>query len=133
MEQQILENGFLFESSDHIRYQGGQHVSGPHGGARRALEIERAQSTEAEPEIYRVTLYNLDGTHPVWRDNIQMAPKRMAVIEEDENRIVLRGYGNDAHGFPFSDYGLTIHLNEAGIEKCVLHLLDRGVDIEYLA
>lgn len=31
---------FVFKSSDHLRYENGVHVSGPHGGAGRAINIE---------------------------------------------------------------------------------------------
>lgn len=31
---------FIFKSSDHLRYENGEHVSGPHGGARRAVKVE---------------------------------------------------------------------------------------------
>ena len=29
------------------------------------------------------------------------------------------------------DYGMTLHLKNKNVVKCVLHLYDRGVDIEY--
>ena len=31
---------FVFKSSDHLRYENGRQVSGPHGGARRAVKVE---------------------------------------------------------------------------------------------
>jgi hypothetical protein len=31
---------FVFKSPDHIRYENGRHVSGPHGGAGRAVKVE---------------------------------------------------------------------------------------------
>lgn len=123
-----------FESSDHIRYENGQHKSGPHGGARRAIKVE--------PHIegrtgYSVTTYNLDGIHPVWGSNIQMAPKQMKVISREQNKTILRGYGADprAMGDPageFSNYGISIFHQNNEIEKIILHMHDRKVDIEYL-
>jgi len=120
---------FVFKSSDHIRYENGKHASGPHGGAGRAVKVE--------PNInggsgVSVTMYNLDGNHPVWQNNVQMAPKQMKVIEQTNDKIVLRGYGTDAMGASFSDYGLTIKLKNGELENCILHMHDRGVDIEYL-
>jgi hypothetical protein len=79
-----------------------------------------------------VTMYNLDGNHPVWQNNVQMAPKQMKVIEQTNDKIVLRGYGHDAMGASFADYGLTIKLKNGELENCILHMHDRGVDIEYL-
>lgn len=123
-----------FESSDHMRYENGSHVSGPHGGARRAVKVE--------PNIegkrgYTVTTYNLDGNHPLWGNNIQMAPKQMEVIETTDNKTVLRGYGEDprAMGHPegrFDNYGISIYHTNNTIEKIILHLHDKNVDIEYL-
>ena len=120
---------FVFKSSDHLRYENGRHVSGPHGGARRAVKVEPNISGG---EGVTVTMYNLDGNHPVWQNNVQMAPKQMKVIEQTNDKIVLRGYGHDAMGASFADYGLTIKLKNGELENCILHMHDRGVDIEYL-
>jgi hypothetical protein len=122
-------NNFLFKSSDHLRYENGKHVSGPHGGAGRAVKVE---SNINGGEGFTVTLYNLDGNHPIWQNNVQMAPKQMKVIEQTNDKIVLRGYGQDAMGASFADYGLTIKLKNGELENCILHMHDRGVDIEYL-
>jgi hypothetical protein len=120
---------FVFKSSDHLRYENGIHVSGPHGGAGRAIKIE--------PNItggkgYSVTLYNLDGDHPVWQNNVQMAPKQMEIIQRVNDKVVLRGYGHDNMGSSFADYGLTIHSEDDQVTKCILHMHDRGFDIEYM-
>jgi hypothetical protein len=117
----------LFLSSDHLRYENGQHVSGPHGGAKRGIKIERDKLDVS----FTVTTYNMDGNHPVWGNNIQMAPKPMKVVNVHSNRIVLRGFGSDMFGNSFSDYGLTIHFSDNEVEKCILHMHDRNVDIEY--
>ena len=123
-----------FESSDHIRYENGNHVSGPHGGARRAVKVE--PNIEGK-KGFTVTTYNLEGNHPLWGNNIQMAPKQMEVIETSNNKTVLRGYGEDprAMGHPdgrFDNYGISIHHPNNAIEKIILHMHDRNVDIEYL-
>ncbi len=116
---------FVFKSPDHLRYENGKHVSGPHGGAGRAVKVEPNISGG---EGYTVTLYNLDGNHPVWQNNIQMAPKQMKVIQQTDDKIVLRGYGHDAMGASFADYGLTIKLKNGEVENCILHMHDRGVE-----
>ncbi len=120
---------FTFISSDHIRYENGLHVSGPHGGARRAIKVEPNISGG---EGYTVTIFNLDGIHPLWRNNIQMAPKPMRIVRETENEIELRGFGYDPMGFPYDDYGLTIIYQDGEVKKCIAHMYDRNVDIEYL-
>lgn len=125
-----------FVSSDHIRYQNGQRVSGPHGygGPKRAIKIE---SDIQGQDGYTVTLYNLDGDHPVWGNNVQMAPKPMKVISSTDSQIVLRGYGEDprAMGHPdgrFDHYGATVFHDNTKIIKIIMHMHDRNVDIEYL-
>lgn len=40
-----------------------------------------------------MTMYNLDRNHPVWQNNVQMAPKQMKIIEQTNDKIILRGYG----------------------------------------
>jgi len=119
----------MFLSSDHLRYENGIHVSGPHGGAKRGVKIEPNNGNQGN---YLVTLYIMDGVHPVWGNNIQMAPKQMKVIEQVSNKIVLRGYGLDMTGAPFADYGMTVFLNNGEVNKCILHMHDRNVDIHYL-
>lgn len=64
-----------FTSADHIRYENGLHVSGPHiNGARRGIEIIKNEKGRG----YLVAMHNLDGDHPVWGNNIQMASKQMS-------------------------------------------------------
>jgi hypothetical protein len=116
---------FIFKSSDHLRYQNGQHVSGPHGGAPRAIKVE---GNIFGDEGYTVTMFNTGNGQAV----VQMAPKQMKLIESDDTKTILKGYGMDSMGASFADYGLTIFHNNGSIEKCVLHMYDRGVDIEYL-
>lgn len=120
---------FVFKSSDHIRYENGKHVSGPHGRANRAIKVEPNVNGG---EGYTVTLFNMDGNHPVWQNNVQMAPKQMKIIQANDKLIILRGYGQDAMGASFSDYGLTIHLLNNEIDKCTLHMHDRNIDVEYI-
>jgi hypothetical protein len=99
------------------------------GGARRAVKVEPNMSGG---EGVTVAIYNLDGNHPVWQNNVQMAPKQMKVIEQTNDKIVLRGYGSDAMGASFADYGLTIKLKNDVLENCILHMHDRNIDIEYI-
>jgi len=118
-----------FLSTDHIRYQNGVDVSGHNFNCKRGIKIE----TNINGDVgYTVTMHNMDGNHPVWGDNIQMAPKQMKIIDSANSKTVLRGFGQDAMGSPFSDYGITIYHPQVEVDKIVLHMHDRGVDIEYL-
>jgi len=127
--ERLSELNLRFLSSDHIRYENGAHVSGPHGGARRGIEI--APNYEGQ-EGYLVTIYNQDGLHPVWGNNIQMGTKPMHVVKRTDNEIQLRGFGEDQFGNPFTDYAVSIHLVNNRIDFMQLHMLDRGVVIKYL-
>lgn len=121
-----LDLDFVFHSSDHLRYQNGVHVSGPHGGAPRAVKVEANISGQ---EGYTVTILNTDDNQVV----VQMAPKQMKLLKQDINKIHLKGYGCDRMGASFADYGITIFHVDGKIEKCILHMYDRNVDIEYLS
>ncbi len=129
---------FTFYSSDHLRYENNQHVSGPHGGAPRVIKVEEdtngCQGYNLEKgKGYIVTIYNVDGT-----TSIQVSPKPMKLITQSVEKIVLQGYKVEAMS-PFgwtdidlSDYGLSIILKNGEIEKCILHMYDRDSYIEYL-
>ena len=127
---------FQFLSDDHIRYQNGQIAvtsssdnEGHNKGSNRGIQIE---SNINDGEGYTVTIFNMDGNHPLWRNNVQMAPKQMKLVSVDNEKIVLRGFGQDAMDSSFADYGLTIFHNGNEPIKLKLHMFDRNVDIEYL-
>ncbi|MCY6365119.1 hypothetical protein ACIXUI_13170 [Bacteroides fragilis] len=81
---QPIEGKIVFDSSDHIRFQNGQDVSGHNYNSHRRLIIEKnIQGGEG----YTITMYNLDGVHPLWQNNIQMAPKRMKIVNVDGNIV----------------------------------------------
>lgn len=120
---------FKFLSDSHIRYQNSNQVGGNNTGSWRGIRIEDNISNDTN---YTVTIYSMDGNHPVWGNNIQMAPKQMKVIEKDSSKIKLRGYGHDKMGNSFADYGATLHLKNNNIQKISLHMFDRGVEILYL-
>lgn len=125
IKSKTIENlNFIFNSSDHLRYENGEIVSGPHGGAPRAVKVEPNISGN---EGQTVTMFNTDGQYVV-----QMAPKQMKIIQQSPDKIILRGYGQDIMGASFADYGLTIYFINGQIAKCILHMHDRNVDIEYL-
>lgn len=118
---------FKFLSDDHTRIENGRPTTANNKGAWRGIRVKTSDN-----KIFYVTMYNMNENHPVWGDNIQMAEKRMKFIEENNNKIILRGFGNDSMGASFSDYGLTIHKSNSIINKVTLHMHDRNVDIEYL-
>ncbi len=118
-----------FDSSDHIRYANGIDVSGHNYGCHRQVEIQR--NIEGR-EGYTVTIYNLDGVHPLWGNNIQMAPKQMKIVNFVGNIVSLRGFGYDKMGSSFSDYAIDLYFDRTSINKVVLKMLDRNIELEYL-
>ena len=121
-------NNFKFISSDHVRYENGIDNYGYQKGAHRGIGILKHQSEE---DAYNVTMYNMDGSHRVWGTNIQMHPKQMKMISKTESKIELRGFGNNPFGVPFSDYGITLHIINNDVDRVVLHMYKKKVDIEY--
>mgnify|MGYP000194138179 CR=1 FL=1 len=119
-----LELNFIFHSSDHIRYQNGIPISGPHGGASRAIKVETNLNNN---EIYTVTIFNTDSNQNI----VQMAPKQMKLLSYNSDTIELKGYGRGLMGEPFEDYGLTILQNDGKIEECILHIYSRSIYIQY--
>lgn len=119
----------IFDSSDHIRFQNGQDVSRHNYGANRRFVIE---NNIEGGEGYTVTMYNMDGLHPVWQNNVQMAPKRMRIINVDKNIVQLRGFGFDSIGGSFADYGLALLVENNEISRAQLDMYDRNVSIIYI-
>ncbi len=118
-----------FDSTDHIRYSNGVDVSGHNYGCHRQIEIQK--NIEGR-EGYTITIYNLDGIHPLWGNNVQMAPKQMKIINVNGNIVSLRGYGCDKLGSSFSDYAIDLFFDGTDITKAVLKMLDRNIELEYL-
>lgn len=110
---------FIFASSDHIRYENGIQVSGPHGGAPRQIRF-----AEIGGDII-VGIFSIDGAP-------MMVDKKMRVIEQSANKVVLRGYGVDRFGESFADYGVSIEYTNGKPSLCILHMHDRNVDIKYM-
>ena len=127
--QQINEFRFRFISSDHLRYENGVHVAGPHGGAGRGIEIFPNYQLN---EGFIVAIHGIDVNNPFWSNNYQMAPKQMKIIEKASNRIELRGFGKDPFGNTFENHGMTIHFKNYEVEQIISHMHAKGVDIKYL-
>lgn len=133
-----LSGQVVFDSSDHIRFQNGIDVSGHNYGCNRRLVIEKnIQGNEG----YTVTMYNLDGMHPLWQNNIQMSPKRMKIVNIKGNIVELRGYGYDENalaigvsleGASFGNYGVVLMIKDDKIIRAQLNMFDRNVSIVYL-
>lgn len=127
---------FIFNSNKHTRKQAG--VSLPTSECNRQIKIEKNINGRIG---YSVTIFNTDGVHPLWGNNIQMATKPMKIISVSASHVELRGYGYDEKALnmgvspqdaSFENYGLVIHFSsDSRIVKCTLLLLEREVSIDY--
>ena len=122
-------NSIFFNSNLHLRYNDGEPIPIAFYNANRKIEIKSIMNSNA---CYLITIYNLDLDSTGYHSNIQMSSKQMKVIEQIDNKIILKGYGVDNLGFSFEDYGMTLIMNKEQIESCILHLYDRKTEIEYL-
>lgn len=126
----------VLKSTHHQRYQNGVPVMGSQF-CNRLIKIENKvfkdifNGLDVTPkEGFLVTMYNMDTVAPT----PQMQPKLMEMTSDTGNRIVLRGLELKAFGsvvFDNKDYGITLHLENRNVVKCVLHMYDRNTDIEY--
>ena len=77
---------FKFISDNHIRYNNGVKSEANNQGAYRGILIE-----SDDDQTFTVSIHNLGEDNPIF-GNIQMAPKPMRIVKEDQNIIELRGY-----------------------------------------
>ena len=126
----------VLKSTHHQRYQNGIPVMGDQY-CSRTIKIENKvfkdmfNGLDVTPQKgFLVTMWNMDTATPTQH----MQPKLMEMEADLGDKIILRGVTLKAMGvvaFDNKDYGITLHLKNRNVVKCVLHLLDRGVDIEY--
>ena len=130
------EESFTFHSNTHQRYEDGFPVRGEQVGCNRDIVIEKNISGGIG---YSVTIKNPDATPGTW-GAITMGAKPMRVISTSSDKVGLRGYWYDktavAMGVPMNDatfenYGMTIYHDGQTITHCVLHMIERDVDIDY--
>lgn len=118
---------FKFTSSSHSRYEN-KTLVGTIDDCYRGISIIE---NPVEDSKYFATIYILDDEKSRWGDNIQMSTKQMQIEQSNNSSIQLRGYGEDTMGNTFTDYGITIYIDDNDVQKVVLHLFDRNVEMHY--
>lgn len=127
---------FVFHSTSHQRYQNGSPVMGLQN-CERTVSLEKntngCKGYRITPgDGYIVKIFNDDLGKP------NMSDKPMRVVAKSADKVELRGYPLDAMGpfgwieVDYSDYGITIYYQNGNVEKCVFHMFDRDVDLEYM-
>lgn len=126
---------FVFKSDCHQRFENGQEVMGlQHCG--RTVSVEKntngCRGYKLNPgDGYIVKVFNDDAGKP------NMSDKPMRIVSKTTDKVELRGFPIEAQT-PFGwqevdyrDYGLTVYYTNGKVSKCVLHMFDRNVDLEY--
>lgn len=77
----------------------------------------------------------------MWQNNVQMSPKRMKIVDINENIVELRGYGYDENALAmgatldmasFENYGVILMIEDDKIIRAQLNMYDRNICIVYL-
>lgn len=126
---------FTFKSDCHQRYESNIPVQGLQQCGRTVSVINNTNGCPGyrlEAGVgYIVKIYNDDLGKP------NMSDKPMKLIRKTNEMAEFRGFPIEAQTpfgwqeIDYSDYGLTIYYKNSNVCKCVLHMYDRGVDLEY--
>lgn len=139
-EQKKYEEAFLanfnFDSTCHQRYESSQPVKGLQV-CPRYINIRKNINGCSGYQLkagdgYILTAINGDTGQP------QFAPKPMRVVRFSDTEVLLKGYCVSAQTplgwqeVDLSDYGFSIVLDKGSVSKCILHMYDRNVELEYM-
>lgn len=134
-EEKMLSN-FDYDSTCHQRYENGRPVRGLQI-CPRYIKIRKNTNGCSGYQLTNGDGYILTATNGE-TGKPQFSPKPMRVVKFTDAEILLKGYTVSAQT-PFgwqdidlSDYGFSIFLDKGSVKKCVLHLYDRNVDLEYM-
>ncbi len=134
-EEKVLSN-FDYNSTCHQRYENGKPVRDLQI-CTRYIKIRKNTNGCSGYQLTNGDGYILTATNGEM-GKPQFAPKPMRVVKFTDTEILLKGYTISAQT-PFgwqdidlSDYGFSIILKNGVAQKCILHLYDRNVDIEYM-
>ena len=133
-QEKVLSN-FNFDSTCHQRYENNQPVKGLQV-CPRYIKIRKNVNGCSGYQLKSGDGYILTATNGDTGKS-QFSPKPMRVVKFTDTEILLRGYSVSART-PFgwqtidlSDYGFSIILKNGMVQKCILHMYDKKVDLEY--
>ncbi|MDY4250428.1 hypothetical protein [Bacteroides pyogenes] len=126
---------FTFKSNCHQRYENSSPVKRLQECLRTVSVVKNKNGHPGyrlQPGIgYIVQIYNDDLDKP------NMSDKPMRVVRKTDTSIELRGFPIEAQSpfgwqqVDYSDYGLIVYYEHGKVSKCVLHMYDRNIFIEY--
>ena len=135
-EQAESVQPFTFQSNCHQRYENDSPVLGLQDCLRTVSVVKNTNGCPGyrlQPGIgYIVKIYNDDLGKP------NMSDKPMKVVRKTADMLELRGFPIEAQSpfgwqeVDYSDYGFVVYYKNGLIDKCVLHMYDRNIRIEYL-
>lgn len=126
---------FVFKSDCHQRFENGSEVMGLQQ-CIRSVSVEKntngCRGYKLNPgDGYIVKVFNDDLGKP------NMSDKPMRIVSKTADKVELRGFPIEAQT-PFGwqevdyrDYGFTVYYSNGIVSKCVLHMFDRNIDLEY--
>lgn len=135
IEQEREFKSFTFKSDCHQRYESGIPVQGLQECGRTVSVVKNTDGCPGyrlESGVgYIVKIYNDDLGKP------NMSDKPMRLVSKTADKVEFVGFPIEAQT-PFGwqevdyrDYGLTVYYSNGGVSKCILHMFERGVDLEY--
>ncbi|MGM9794965.1 MAG: hypothetical protein ACI3ZZ_01920 [Candidatus Aphodosoma sp.] len=126
---------FVFVSDCHQRYENGSEVMGLQQCVRTVSVEKNTNGCRGYRLIpgdgYIVKIFNDDIGNP------NMSDKPMRIVDKTPGKVELRGFLIEAQTpfgwqeVDYSDYGFTVYYSNGKVSKCVLHMFDRNVDLEY--
>lgn len=135
-EQTESVQPFTFQSNYHQRYEKGNPVQGLQKCLRTVSVVKNTNGCPGyrlQSGIgYIVKIYNDDLGKP------NMSDKPMKVVRRTADMLELRGFPIEAQSpfgwqeVDYSDYGFIVYYKNRKIDKCVLHMYDRNIRIEYM-
>lgn len=135
-EQAESVQPFTFQSNCHQRYENDSPVQGLQDCIRTVSVVKNTNGCPGyriQPGIgYIVKIYNDDLGKP------NMSDKPMKVVRKTADMLELRGFPIEAQTpsgwqeVDYRDYGFIVYYKEGKVDKCVLHMYDRNVRIEYM-
>ena len=135
MQELILKN-FVFVSNCHQRFEHDVPVMGEQNCLRTVSVEKNINGCEgyklAPGDGYIVKVFNNDVNRP------NMTDKPMRIVRQTSNMVELRGFPIEAISplgwmeLDYRDYGFVVYYEGGEVSKCVLHMYDRDIRIEYM-